>query len=323
MIEASDSHNEDSAAWVEDFLQYQRIDRGASDHTIAAYRRDLLHFFAWIKDRTGTGVPINSVQQDTIQKYLSQLNQKLGLEPSSIARKTSSIRQFFKFCCIEKDLHYNPAEQIESPKQAQRLPQFLTEEQMNSLLEVAKQGLPYPKVHLKPALQSRDRALVFLLYATGLRVSEILSLTLLQLDLGAGFLRVHGKGGKERICPFAPVAGEYLHTYLQTDRPTLNPATDHLFLSYQGMVLTRQAFWKILKAMALQSGITATLSPHVLRHSFATHLLLSGMNLRSLQMLLGHSNLSTTQIYTHLTPEHLKEAHRKYHPKGDDTCGDT
>ena len=298
---------------LEDFLQFQRIDRGASDHTIVAYRRDLTHFLNWVGEHTA----LESIDLQQIQDYLFFLHKKLGNQASSLARKTSSLRQFFKFCCAEKDLLQNPAEQLESPIQPQRLPQFLNEDQIHDLLEAAKQGLPYPKHSVADALRARDCAMVYLLYATGLRVSELLSLETHQLDLSSGFLRVLGKGGKERLAPFAPAAGEYLSAYLLTYRPQLNPATEHLFVSFHGMTLTRQSFWKTLKSLTLLAGITAPLSPHTLRHSFATHLLQSGMNLRSLQMLLGHSNLSTTQIYTHITPEHLQEAHRKFHPRGD------
>ncbi len=159
--------------------------------------------------------------------------------------------------------------------------------------------------------------MVYLLYATGLRVSELMAITPNQLDLELGYLRVQGKGGKERIAPFAPQAGELVSTYLTVLRPQFQPKTEHLFLNRNGEGLTRQGFWKILKILAVQADLKTPLSPHVLRHSFATHLLQAGMNLRSLQMLLGHSDLTTTQIYTHLTPEHLKEALRKFHPRGE------
>jgi integrase/recombinase XerD len=161
--------------------------------------------------------------------------------------------------------------------------------------------------------------MVYLLYATGLRVSELTQLDSHQVDLSMSYLRTRGKGNKERIVPFAPVAGEKLKDYQDHFRPQLKPETDLLFLNHRGFGMTRQAFWKVLKGLAMEAGLPDSLSPHVLRHSFATHLLQSGMNLRSLQMLLGHSDLSTTQIYTHITPEHLKEAHQQYHPRGEDS----
>jgi integrase/recombinase XerD len=158
--------------------------------------------------------------------------------------------------------------------------------------------------------------MVYLMYATGLRVSELAGLKLHQLELQSRYLRVKGKGGKERIAPFAPVAAERLQKYLQDYRILLKPRQEAVFLNHRGMGLTRQSFWKTLKTIAIQAGLDPCLSPHFLRHSFATHLLQSGMNLRSLQMLMGHSSVSTTQIYTHISPQHLKTAHQKHHPRG-------
>jgi integrase/recombinase XerD len=159
--------------------------------------------------------------------------------------------------------------------------------------------------------------MVYLLYAAGIRVSELTSLTPHDLDLSMGYTRVRGKGRKERIAPFAPVAGDRIRPYLEDHRRDLLPKTDHLFLNHRGFALTRQAFWEILGKIAHRAGLpNGSVSPHVLRHSFATHLLEAGVNLRSLQMLLGHSDLSTTQVYAHVTPEHLQKAHRKFHPRG-------
>jgi integrase/recombinase XerD len=159
--------------------------------------------------------------------------------------------------------------------------------------------------------------MILLLYATGLRISELLALTTHSLDLAQEYLRVRGKGDKERIVPFASAAGTALRDYLEHHRPQLLPQSDHLFVNAAGTRLSRQAFWKTLQTLAKQAGISRSVSPHLLRHSFATHLLQAGMNLRSLQMLLGHSDLSTTQIYTHVSPEHLKQAQRRYHPRGE------
>ncbi|MGZ3696590.1 MAG: tyrosine recombinase [Bdellovibrionota bacterium] len=292
---------------IEAFLESRRVDLGASDHTIEAYRRDLLQLASWLGD-SATGV-----SADELQNYLVHLHTE-GLGPASVSRKLSAIRQFFKFCCLERGLALNPAEKLESPSARRRLPKALSEEQVSALLAAADAGLPYPRGSLP--LQSRDRAMVYLMYATGLRVSELVGLTTHGLDLSLGYVRVRGKGDKERIAPFAAVAGEHLRTWLEGHRAALKPPTDHLFVNHRGLALTRQGFWKILKELAVVSGLPSSLSPHVLRHSFATHLLGAGMNLRSLQMLLGHSDLSTTQIYAHVTPEHLKVAHRKYHPRG-------
>jgi integrase/recombinase XerD len=298
---------------IHDFLEAQRIDQGSADSTIQAYSLDLHQFADWWIELTSSD-PLTSVTLQSFLKHLSDLQQK----PSSIARKISALRQFFKFCCLEKGLEINPAEQLQSPSLPQVLPKFLTHEEVDLLLNAAEQGIPYPSSQGKrECLQSRDRAMVYLLYATGIRVSELCGLTSHQIDLELGYLKINGKGDQERIAPFAPAAGEKLRDYLEVFRLRLNPNTDHLFLNHRGFAITRQAFWKILKDLALHAGIPTSLSPHVLRHSFATHLLQSGMNLRSLQMLLGHSDLSTTQVYTHITPEHLKEAHEKYHPRGD------
>jgi integrase/recombinase XerD len=304
------SHLDTTEDWIFDFLESQRIDRGAADPTIQAYGKDLRQLQEWLSSKTSW----REVTPTKIQEYLSHLHGQ-GMKSASIARKTSAIRQFYKFCCLEKSIEKNPMELIEGPPPIQALPKHLDTDQITALLTAADRGFPYPQSSGN-ALRARDRAMVYLLYATGLRVSELVGLELHQLDVEMGFLRIKGKGDKERLVPFADQAGEKLLEYLQEFRPTFKPATSLVFLNHRGLALTRQSFWKILKALANQAGIETPLSPHVLRHSFATHLLQSGMNLRSLQMLLGHSDLSTTQIYTHITPEHLKEAHQKFHPRG-------
>jgi integrase/recombinase XerD len=298
--------------WIQTFLEARRIDRGASDRTIEAYKRDLEQFVASLP----AGIQPEKITADHLNDFIARLHGE-NQKPASIARKISALRQFFKFCCLERRLVDNPAENLEAPRQAQRLPKNLTTDEVTKLLAAADTGLSYQSDARADALRARDRAILYLLYATGLRISELTSLTPHEIDLQMGYLRVKGKGGKERIAPFAAVAGEHLRTWIETHRATLSPATDHVFINHRGFALTRQSVWKTLKELALQAGISTTLSPHKLRHSFATHLLQSGMNLRSLQMLLGHSDLSTTQIYAHVTPEHLKSAHKKYHPRGE------
>jgi integrase/recombinase XerD len=302
-----------------EFVESMRIDRGCSEKTVEAYRRDLEQFDRWLSSRK---LALATLDSDTISLFLADLTRQ-GQKASSIARKTSTLRQFFKFCCLEKGLKQNPAENLESPTQPKRLPKYLTSEQVQALLHAADQGLAYTVPEQdREALHARDAAMVYLLYATGLRVSELVGLTLHHIELQQGYVRVRGKGDKERIAPFAPIAGEKLAHYLEHHRKVLsarcggNEPAQVAFLNHRGEPISRQSFWKILKTLALQAGVTSKLSPHMLRHSFATHLLQSGMNLRSLQMLLGHSDLSTTQIYTHVAPEHLKESHRKYHPRG-------
>lgn len=300
---------------IEAFLSAQKVDRGAADKTIEAYRRDLLQWISYSSHRLPHLCPALRVQDfdlSHLSDYLASLH-KEGQKPASIARKTSALRQFFKFCCMERGLQHNPTEQLQSPRPDQRLPQSLSVDEVSALLRSTEPGLPT----LHPRTQARDRAMVYVLYATGLRISELVGLRLDQIDLEAGFIRVKGKGGKERIALLAPVAGEQLQTYLREFRETFAPQTNHVFLNHRGTSLSRQAFWKTLKKLAIHAGISSTLCPHMLRHSFASHLLQSGIPLRSLQMLLGHSDLSTTQIYTHLAPEHLKSAHRRFHPRGE------
>ena len=304
---------------LNEFIETLRIDRGASDRTIEAYRRDLTQYLGWLQ---AEGLEWNGVDGTELQNYLGVLS-KQGQKSTSLARKTSTLRQFYKFCCLEKGLKENPADTLESPSQPKRLPKYLTPEQVNALLDAADRGIDYkaPEKEIA-ALHARDAAMVYLLYATGLRVSELVGLTLHKIELQQGYVRVRGKGDKERIAPFAPIAGEKLKLYLDVFRPQLCPPShshshdQSAFVSHRGETITRQTFWKTLKNLAQNARIPSTLSPHMLRHSFATHLLQSGMNLRSLQMLLGHSDLSTTQIYTHVAPEHLKDSHKKYHPRG-------
>ncbi len=296
---------------IADFLESRRIDRGAADKTVEAYQRDLHQFASTLPP----ALELTAITPDHISEFVRRLTAE-GQKPSSIARKISAFRQFFKFCCLERGLRENPAESLKAPSQIKRLPKFLTNEQTSALLQAAEAGLPYPTAGGEH-LRSRDRAMIYLLYATGLRVSELVGLTTHQLDIEAGYVRVTGKGNKQRITPFAPIAGERVAGYVREHRAALNPIDDHLFVNRRGFALTRQAFWKTLKALAIAAKIPIAISPHGIRHSFATHLLQSGMNLRSLQMLLGHSDLSTTQIYAHVTPEHLKSAHRKFHPRGE------
>jgi integrase/recombinase XerD len=334
--DAAESTPRPSAPFAEEraaFLEAQRVDRGAANLTIEAYRRDLEQFARWLALS-----PRRSPSPADLAEYLVYLAEELKMGQASLARKTSALKQFFKFCCLERGLADNPAELLRSPSRERRLPSHLTVEQVTELLAQADQGLPYPALEqrdpeLAAALRSRDRAMVYLLYATGLRVSELTGLTAHQLDLKSRYLRVRGKGGKERIAPFAPVAASKLEEYLERHRPRLvHAGSEALFtrprpsatgapsvasVALKSEPLTREAFWRILKDLALQAGLPASrISPHKLRHSFATHLLAAGINLRSLQMLLGHSDLSTTQIYAHVTPGHLKSAHRKHHPRG-------
>ncbi len=301
------------------FLEARKIDRGAAAATLEAYQQDLRQFGDLLAAKGET--PITAITDADLHAFLKSLHRDRA-KPASISRKVSSLRQFFKFGMLELGLVENPADRLRSPARSQRLPKFLTHESVEKLLNATARGLPYPE-SIRRALVLRDQAMVVLLYATGLRVSELVGLSTHAVDLTLSYVRVLGKGGKERIVPFANAARDALDEYLAGGRPELvrerlksGDPTDALFVSRRGEGLTRQSFWGTLKDLAILAEIDEEISPHRLRHSFATHLLQAGMNLRSLQALLGHSDLSTTQIYAGVTPEHLKELHRKYHPRG-------
>lgn len=299
---------------IEGFLASMRLDRGASPRTIEAYRRDLSSFAA---SPSCSKLKPGSIAEKELEDFLASLSRQ-GLEPSSIARKASALRQFFRYLCFEHGLLTSPAERIESPKQVSKLPKSLSQEEITSLLETAGKGLPYLREKKSEALRSRDRAMIGLLYAAGLRVSELVGLDGGDVDLRSGVVRVRGKGGKERLVPFAKEAGDWVAAWTGDYRPKLaKEGVTRMFVNSNGLPLSRQGFWGLLKNLGQEAGLPgARLSPHVLRHSFATHLLEGGMGLRSLQLLLGHADLSTTQLYTKVTPSHLQDTHRKFHPRG-------
>jgi len=272
------------------FLDARKIDRGSAAPTIEAYRSDLEQLGAVLP--RGPETEVTSVTAEDLHRYLKRLHVAKA-KPASVARKVSAIRQFFKFGMLELELRANPADSLRSPAQSKRLPKFLTHASIEKLLFAVRKGLPYPETVREPLIL-RDQAMVILLYATGLRVSELVGLTEHSLDRTLD----HGR------------------PKLVAERLRHGKMTAELFVSRRGEGLTRQAFWGTLKDLARLAGIDEEISPHRLRHSFATHLLQAGMGLRSLQTLLGHSDLATTQIYTHVTPEHLRELHKKYHPRG-------
>lgn len=293
---------------LELFLSHLRVDTGASENTVQSYSRDLQQLSKSHGD-------LKSLNKEDLESFVQKLSQQ-GMSSSTINRKLSAIRQFYKFLVLEGDLENNPAVRLESPGLEKRLPKLLSHESIEKLIDAAREGLPYTDHPKRSALTHRDLTMIVLLYATGMRVSELVGLTTPQFDEDLCAIKVTGKGSKTRWIPMAPQAGELLKTHLENHRPMLTPQDDSLFVNDRGSRITRQGFWEILKKLGTLSGIPENLSPHVLRHSFATHLLQSGMNLRSLQQLLGHSDLSTTQIYTHVTPQHLKDAHKKFHPRG-------
>jgi integrase/recombinase XerD len=291
-------------AELNQFYQHLTAERGLAALTVTAYAGDLREFweFAEARGRTGWG----AVSLNDLQDYLAALEGR-GLSARSRARKLSALRQFFRFLQREEKVKANPVELLDSPRLPQRLPKVLGEAEVAALLNGPDPATP---------LGQRDAALLELLYATGLRVSELVGLTLKQLDLRRGVVRPLGKGAKERVVPMVAAAVEKLELYLTQGRPQLlrGRQSPYLFVNSRGGKLSRQGFWKILKLYALRQGVTG-LSPHTLRHSMATHLLSRGANLRVIQLLLGHADLATTQIYTHLDAARLQQAHEKAHPR--------
>ena len=296
---------------ITQFLQSMKIDQGASIHTLSSYGRDLVQFLA-VSEK-----PLLKRTESDVQQFLKILK-KRDLKATSIARKISALKQFYQFALKEDWIDEDPTLFIESPTAAKRLPKALDPSVIEKLLDATEKGLPY-EGSLKEALRARDQAMIYLLYATGVRVSELIGIELSKCDLEAGLVRVMGKRSKERMVPFAKIAGVKVYDYLSNGRALLKPKSEFLFLGERGHPLTRQAFWKILKKLATLAGIRGALHPHMLRHTFATDLLRSGMNLRTLQMLLGHADLQTTEIYTHVAPETLKDVVERFHPRGGKT----
>jgi len=280
-----------------------RVERGLSANTIVAYNHDLITFFDFLNQR---GAAPLQITQDDLVSFVAEKRPQLSAR--SLARCLVSIRTFYRFCVTEGKIESNPARLLGIPKLYQHLPNILNRDEVEALL-----SQPDPQTDLG----RRDKAMLELLYATGLRVTELIGLKINNINLEAGFIRTMGKGSKERIIPMGTKALDALKEYLQDSRPSFlqKGKLPYLFLNRRGKPLTRQGFWKILKQYALKAGITRKVSPHTLRHSFATHLLEGGADLRSVQIMLGHADISTTQIYTHVARERLKEIHEKYHPR--------
>jgi len=287
---------------INSFRSYLLIEKKYSNNTIDAYHRDLLKFSNYMhKD-------ISSIKEEDIHSYLKFLAQE-GLNERSISRTISCLKSFYKFLLIGKEVRNNPMENIEIPKLRKALPKTLSEEEVEALLDVP----------LLDAFSYRNKAMLELLYASGLRVTELVNLRMGDIDLESATLRTMGKGSKERIVPLGEYALHFLTIYLEKYRSNLlkKDYNDYLFLNNHGKQLTRQGFFKIIKERARDANIQKEISPHTLRHSFATHLLNHGADLRSIQELLGHSDISTTQIYTHVSNEHLKENYKEFHPHGE------
>jgi len=292
-------------AVVARFLDAVWMERGLSPNTLSAYRADLVALSRFL---ARTEVQIETASRADVLGFVAWRAES-GAQPRSTARQLSSFRRFYRYMTREGLRRDDPTTQIAMPKIGRSLPRSLSEEEVESLLNAP--------VVLDP-LGSRDRAMLELLYATGLRVSELVSLKYNQLNLNQGVIRILGKGNRERLIPLGDEAMRCLRDFLAVGRGEilLERTTEYLFPTRRGDRMTRQAFWHIIKRYAAKSGINRDLSPHTLRHAFATHLLNHGADLRVVQMLLGHSDLSTTQIYTHVARERLKDMHGKHHPRG-------
>jgi len=288
-----------------EFIDYLSVERGLAENTLASYRFDLEAYLSFCKKRQVGG--IHQAGRNTVMAYLFQL-QLEGRLPSTISRHLASLKSFYCYLFREGTMPEDPVAGLESPRPAQKLPRVLSVAEVDSLLAQPRTGEPGGL---------RDKAMLELLYATGVRVSELVSLNPAHLNLENGFIRCLGKGSKERIVPLGDVAARCLGEYLARGRSKLTVAgkTEALFVNRFGNRLTRQGFWKIIKKYALLAGIPRQITPHTLRHSFATHLLENGADLRSVQEMLGHVDISTTQIYTHLTGKRVREVYDRSHPR--------
>ena len=288
---------------IDQFIDYYWLSTGASKNTLAAYRSDLKIFNKWL-----AGKSLISVNSKHIQDYFSD-RQKNNISSSSQARILTCLHSFYQYLLANQLIKKDPTEQLSHPKLEKKLPVFLNIQEVEKLLEAPSSSSLFGQ---------RDRAMLELLYSCGLRVSELINLSYHNINLKEEFIRIHGKGNKERVLPMGEIAIDYLMKYETNARPMLlkNGQSDSYFLSNRGSAMSRQNFFYIIKAYANQVGIDKPLSPHSLRHAFATHLVQKGADLRSVQLMLGHSDISSTQLYTHIQNAQLKAQHAKHHPRG-------
>jgi integrase/recombinase XerD len=289
--------------WLSRYLDYLAAERGLSANTLSAYRSDLCR----LDDSLGAKRRLEQTSTDDLKKVLRKMR-LAGRSPRSVARWLVAVRGFFRHLVDQGILEEDPTAHLDAPRIWRSLPKVLSAAEVESLLALPDRGQPRGM---------RDAAMLEVLYATGLRVSELLRLRLADLHLDAGYLRCWGKGSKERVVPLGGEADAMLQRYLAEGRPPLldGRRSDLLFVNHRGNTLSRQGFWKIIKNYGIRAGITVPLSPHVVRHSFATHLLENGADLRSVQLMLGHADISTTQIYTHVNRERLRRLYEDFHPR--------
>jgi len=285
---------------TKEFITFIQVEKGLARHTLESYTRDLARLHSWA---ARTNKPVSNLSRSDLRKWIASLSRE-GLAPTSVARAVSAARGFFKFLMIDGHITHNPAEDLDTPQRFNYLPKFLTEDEINSLLLI-------PDVSTEEGI--RDRAILETMYASGLRVSELVGLKQSDVDLLAGLIVCHGKGSKERRVPLGKSAIHWLQQYSAVKAAYGKHSSPYVFL-HRGRPFTRQLAWSMIKRRAEEAGIK-NVSPHTLRHSFATHLLQHGADSRSVQALLGHSDISTTQIYTHITDGHLRSAYNRHHPR--------
>jgi integrase/recombinase XerD len=292
-------------SFVSEFINYLAVERGLAQNTLESYGRDLRQFQAYLQDSKIDFM--KDLNRSTILTYMNNL-QTNGKAVSTISRNLAAIKSFYQYLVRERYLEKDPAAHLESPKLEKKLPKVLSVHEVEELLKQPNGLLP---------AGLRDKAMLELLYATGIRVSELISLNISDVNLDMGYIKCYGKGSKERIVPLGSIAAKCVQDYLGKGRPKLVRTYEEaaLFINHHGNRLTRQGFWKIIKKYAQEARIIKEITPHTLRHSFATHLLENGADLRSVQEMLGHADISTTQIYTHVTRNHLKEVYDKTHPR--------
>lgn len=291
---------------IEEYANYLSVEKGLAENTIYAYREDLGKYINYLKSKHIASV--EATTRDNIIDFIGKLKNQ-GLSGNSISRLLAAIKGFYRFLILERYIKYDITSVLDTPKLWKKLPEVLSLDEVERLLK---------RPNLKNWLGIRDKAALELIYATGMRVSEIINLTNENLNLEVGFIKCKGKGQKERIIPLGKYAAEAIKRYLNKVRPVLlkkNKPSDYLFITRLGKKMSRQTFWKMIKRYLKETRIKKDVSPHTLRHSFATHLLERGADLRTLQEMLGHANIATTQIYTHINKERLKSIHRKYHPR--------
>jgi integrase/recombinase XerD len=287
---------------LEAFLQHLRVDRGVSARTLINYRIDLLHFLEYLAKSSKN--PLTITRED-LTEYL-WYKKSAGREASSIGRYMATLRAFYRFLLAEERTKTDPASLLHSPRKVERLPKYLTIDEVSRLITAAGSS---------KARQVRLRAMLELMYAAGLRVGELTGVRLDAIDLKVGYVRVFGKGGKERVIPIGDRARLAVQGYLD-QRPDTPASVKTLFVSDRKRAMSNVHFWRLIRQAAKTAGIQKPVSPHVLRHSFASHLVQNGADLRAVQEMLGHSSIATTQIYTHVSQSHLQEAHKKFHPRG-------